>query len=131
MSKTRPSRSTAPLLIEALPALAAELDELLRSVDEEELRAQLPELRLLGRCTCGDSFCAMVYTGSQKPGPPYPETLALDDAREGMIQLDIVAGRIIGIEVLYRDDVRAALDRVLPPRPRGPREATGAEGSGE
>ena len=48
-------------LINALPAFATELQQLLTDKGEPELAAQVPGLAILARCRCGDDFCATFY----------------------------------------------------------------------
>jgi uncharacterized protein YuzE len=111
MSQNRPK----PLLLsEALHSLAAEVAELLHKAGEERVASQIPMLRLRSRCNCGDDFCATIHTGTGRPA----ETIDLEPA-EGMIILDVDAReRIVGIEVLYRQEYKEALDALLPIRGR-------------
>ncbi len=37
----------------------------------------------------------------------------LESAETGMINIDLVGGRIVEVEALYRDDVRAALAKLF------------------
>jgi hypothetical protein len=103
------------LLIDVLPELARELERLLKNQSELDLAAQVPALLIVDRCRCGDAFCASFYT-QPKPGGAYgPDHNCLDlDAAEGMLILDVVAGRIAHVEVLNRDDVRRKLVAALP-----------------
>ncbi|MCH8949571.1 MAG: DUF2283 domain-containing protein [Chloroflexi bacterium] len=99
-----------PPLSEALPSLAAEVMELLRQAGQEELTSQIPTLHVRSRCNCGDDFCATIHTGAGRP----VDSIDLEPT-EGMIILDVDAGeRIVGIEVLYRDEYKEALDALLP-----------------
>ena len=100
-----------PLLSETLPTLADELRELLVEQGEFELAAQIPTLRIVDRCRCGDDFCATFYV---RPKPkeaygPNHRTLPLTP-KEGMLILDVVGDKIAAFEVLYRDDVRRNLE---------------------
>jgi len=49
------------LLVEALPELAEELRELLMEASRAELASQIPTLKIVDRCRCGDYFCASFY----------------------------------------------------------------------
>ncbi len=102
-------------LINALPAFATELQQLLTDRGEPELAAQVPGLAILDRCRCGDDFCATFYT-QPKPegsfGPGHRNVVLTPD--EGMLVLDVVTGEIACVEVLDRKDVRQKLDEVLP-----------------
>ena len=50
-----------PLVSDVLPTLAVELRTLLVEQNEPELAAQIPGLRIVDRCRCGDGFCATFY----------------------------------------------------------------------
>jgi hypothetical protein len=110
------SRPTSPpLLAEALPQLAKELEELLKGQNEFELAAGVLELRILRRCRCGDDFCATFYTQPEpkEPYPPGHHNVVLNPER-GMLVLDVLDGKIAGVEVLFREEVRSALHAILP-----------------
>ena len=110
---SKPTRG--PILVsEVLPDLADELQRLL-SPESEDLAAQVPHLRIVDRCRCGDDFCATFYT---EPAPhgwygPGHENVTLDIDRSVLI-LDVVDRRIMCVEVLDRPEVRRILDRVFP-----------------
>ena len=55
-------------LSDTLPALAAELRQLLTEQGEPELAAQVPGLMIFDRCRCGDDFCATFYTQPKPEG---------------------------------------------------------------
>src|ERR1700757_2220599 len=98
------------LLVDALPELAEELQELLADAGQAELASQIPALRIVDRCRCGDYFCASFYTQPKPNGSygPGHDCLELESA-EGMLILDVVAGEIAHVEVLNRDSVRQRL----------------------
>jgi hypothetical protein len=102
--------SDPPLLSEVLPPLGKELEELLLNEGEAELAAQVPGLRVLDRCRCGDDFCGTFYVQPKPKGSygPNHRNVVLSP-KEGMLILDIVDGRIACVEALYRDDVRKAI----------------------
>ena len=109
------SHPVRPLLRELAPNFANELAALLRAADEPRLADQVPALRVVGRCRCGDDFCASFYTapppaGAYGPGlrnvPLNPET--------GMVILDVVDERIMQVEVLYNPRFRQVLHAALP-----------------
>jgi hypothetical protein len=105
----------AVLLTEILPLLARELEQLLKKRGEFELVAQVPKLRIVDRCRCGDDFCSSFYTQPKPEGSYGPGHRSMDlDAAEGMVILDVVAGTIAHVEVLYRDDIRQKLFAALP-----------------
>jgi hypothetical protein len=102
------------LLTEALPAFAAELQQLLIEYGELELAAQVSSLAILDRCRCGDDFCATFYTQPKPDGAygPGHRNVALTP-EEGMLILDVVDGKIACVEALDRKDVRQKLDEVF------------------
>lgn len=107
--------ATRPLLTDTLPMFSAELRQLLEERGEPELAAQVPGLKILDRCRCGDDICGTFYT-QPKPndgfGPGHRNVRLMPE--HGMLILDVVAGEIACIEVLDRNDVRTKLDAVLP-----------------
>ena len=105
----------APLLVDALPALANELAQLLNKARRPDLAAQVPELRIVDRCNCEDDFCATFYTQPKPIGSYGPGLSCLElEPDQGMVILDVVSGRIATVEVLYRDEVRRALREAVP-----------------
>jgi hypothetical protein len=103
------------LLKDALPGLADELIQLLVAAVRQSLADQVPGLKIVERCRCGDDFCASFYT-LPKPDGSYGaghENVVLEPER-GMIVLDVVNGCIAHVEVLNRDEVRRALIASLP-----------------
>ena len=113
------SASPTPLLlIGFLPDLAHELEALLNKQDETELALQVPALRIVDRCRCGDDFCSSFYT-QPKPSGSYGadhRTLELN-ADAGFLILDILGKKIVHVEVLYRDEIRRQLLTILPEHP--------------
>jgi hypothetical protein len=113
---------SSPLLVDVLPRLANELHGLLEERKEHGLAAQVPMLRIVDRCRCGDDFCATFYT-QPKPdftqkrpegayGPGHKNILLLP--KKGWLILDVVLDNIMCVEVLYRDEVRDDLRAILP-----------------
>jgi len=103
------------LLADALPEFARELEALLTGQGESELASQIGGLRIVGRCWCGDDFCATFYTQ-----PKHKRSCGTDRKcvavapQNGMIVLDVVDGKILDVEVLFRDEIREQLDAILP-----------------
>jgi hypothetical protein len=105
----------SPRLETVLPEFAAELEELLRTSKEPELATQISKLCIARRCSCEDDFCATFYTQFDPAVHPRMNAHCLElDPEEGMIILDVIVDQIAGIEVLYRDDVRARLRALFP-----------------
>jgi hypothetical protein len=99
------------LLAETLPEFAQELQRLLQA-QKPELAVQVPILKIVEGCGCGDDFCASFYTQPKRRGVrplSRHDTLLLDTEAPGMLILDVVDGVISFIEVLYRPDVRQKL----------------------
>jgi hypothetical protein len=105
----------APRLIDSLPELAQELEHLLKAQGECDLAAQIATLHIVGRCHCGDDFCATFYVQPKPKGAygPGHRNVSLDPG-EGMIILDVVDERIATVEVLYRDEIREKVHTLLP-----------------
>lgn len=103
------------LLTDILPEFATELRRLLLEQGESDLAAQVPGLAILDRCRCGDDFCATFYTQPKPEGRygPGHRNVALTP-EEGMLILDVVAGEIACVEVLYRNEIRRKLQAALP-----------------
>jgi hypothetical protein len=106
---------TQPLLQDILPDLSEELRTLLEKDDELLLAAQISSLRIVDRCRCGDDFCATFYTAPKPKGAwgGRHETVVLD-TEDGYLNVDVNDGRIVCVEVLYRDDILDKLLRQLP-----------------
>jgi len=103
------------LLSEILPQLARELEQLLQKKGELGLAAQVPQLAIVDRCRCGDDFCSSFYTQPKPEGAYGPGLECMNlDAADGMLILDVVAGTIAHVEVLYRDEIRQTLIAALP-----------------
>ena len=111
----------APLVGDALPSFAPELERLL-AAESSELAAQVGGLHLVGPCLCRQSDCATFHVTSDRAAPPAPgyganELECLDlEAEGGLVVVDVEGGRLRTVEVLGRDDVERELDAVIPPR---------------
>jgi hypothetical protein len=94
----------APLMVDIVPELAAEMERELRASGEAELAEQVAGLRMTRSCGCGDEFCASFYTG------PNPKESWEGDRRAvalpNLLILDVRNAEIGFVEVLYRDDLR-------------------------
>lgn len=102
-------------LSDQFPELVSELAMLLSNSNEEQLAETVSALTVVDRCRCGDSFCAMMYTAARPEGSygPKHRNVALDPEK-GMLILDILDERIVGIEILYRDEIRNRLSVLMP-----------------
>jgi hypothetical protein len=96
-----------PLVREVFPELATELVALLEQNGEHELAISAHDLRLVAGCGCGDDFCQSFYTEPRPHGPygPGHRCIPLLPAN-GMLNLDVVNGRIMHVEVLDRPPLR-------------------------
>jgi len=102
------------LLVDALPQLSHEMSRLLDEAGESQLSTQLEGLSIVDRCRCGDSFCSSFYT-APKPVGKYGSghrCISLEPI-DGMIILDVVNEKVVHVEVLYRDEIREKLDKLL------------------
>ncbi len=98
------------LLTETLPSFAAELEELLKKGGHAELAARVSALKIVDRCRCGDDFCASFYTECKPQGSYGASHRCVElEPETGMLILDVVADKIVHVEVLYRPDIREKL----------------------
>lgn len=77
---------------------------LLEDEGERELAICAWDLRLIDECGYGDDFCQSVRTAAHRPGQPYGpghRCVPLLPSK-GMLNLDVVDGRIMYIEILDR-----------------------------
>ena len=103
------------ILRDVLPELASELKNLFRESESPHLAQQVDDLQILDRCRCGDSFCATIYT-LPKPKEAWGKghyTILLD-AETGMIIVDVLDDKIAEVEILYRDEIREKVLKLLP-----------------
>jgi hypothetical protein len=110
-----PSHNKATTVADIFPELAEELEQLLNSVGESALAAQIPSLKIVDRCRCGDDFCAQFYTQPKPTGAygPGARSVPLEPV-QGMLIVDAVDNVIAAVEVLYRDDIRKKLLEIFP-----------------
>ena len=106
--------TTRLLLNEVLPILAKEIEELLNRRNEPELAAQITSLTIVDRCRCGEDFCSAFYVEPKPAGAYGPGHRNVElEPDSGMIILDVVNDRIMQVEVLYRDEVRRAIQAAI------------------
>lgn len=107
--------TVSPLLQDSLPDLADELTSLLRKMNERNLLEQVPLLRLVDWCRCGDDFCATLYTAPKPKGAygPNHESISLNPS-SGHLVLDLVDRKIVCIEILFREDLRGRVLQLFP-----------------
>ncbi|MEU9715749.1 hypothetical protein [Streptomyces sp. NPDC047976] len=105
-----------PLVRDVLPALTAELVRLLEAEGERDLAICAYDLRMHGACGCADDFCQSIRTGTHVPGTPFgPDARGVHLLPDrGMINLDVLHGRIEYVEIIDRPDLR------IPPSPAAP-----------
>lgn len=103
-----------PLLVEVLPAFADEIRCLLLEQGEHELAAQISTLRIVGRCRCSDDFCGTFYVRPEPRGAFSPDHRCVPLApREGDLVLDVVHEKIAAVEVLFRNEIRDAVQKIV------------------
>lgn len=97
------------LLSETLPEFGKELAQLLEA-QKPELAVQVPTLKTVEGCACGDDFCSSFYTQPKPKGAygPGHYTLTLEPAN-GMLNLDVVNGIISFVELLDRPEIHRKL----------------------
>ncbi|MGI8467675.1 MAG: hypothetical protein ACR2N3_04410 [Pyrinomonadaceae bacterium] len=103
------------VLKDVLPELSSELKSLFEKEKKSELAEQVDTLQITDRCRCGDDFCATIYTVPKPKGAwgTNHYTLPLDPEK-GMINVDILNGKIVEIEILNRDEIREKVLKLLP-----------------
>jgi hypothetical protein len=97
-----------PLVREVFPELAGDLVTLLKEEGETELAICAWDLRLVAECGCDDDFCQSFRTEPHPDGQPFGpghRCVPLSPSK-GMINLDVVDGRIMYVEVIDREPLR-------------------------
>jgi hypothetical protein len=94
-----------PLLATRAPALAEELERLLRGEGRPDLAEQVPALRITAVCGCEVEGCASFHTGR----PMRRWFRRGTQVAAGDLVVDTIDGEIVYVEVLGRPEVRAAL----------------------
>ena len=96
--------SDPPLVRDVFPDLIAELADLLMAEGERFLAISVLDVRLVGECGCADDFCRSIRTADHPPGQPYGPGHRMVPLlpQHGMLNLDVVNGRIMYIEILNR-----------------------------
>jgi hypothetical protein len=103
-----------PFLKDALLALRDELGELLNREDEKDFIPQLDDLQIYGRCQCDSKSCSTFYSAPPPEGSYGPDHRSISlGVDQGCLIIDVVADRIVCIEVLDRPDVEQQLKSVL------------------
>jgi hypothetical protein len=88
---------------------------LLAAQGELALAAQISELNIISRCRCGDDFCATFYTQPKPIGSCGSTHSNIEvNPKQGMMILDLAEGKIMCVEVLFRDEIREQLHAILP-----------------
>ncbi|MFG2296991.1 hypothetical protein [Streptomyces sp. NPDC048603] len=97
-----------PLIRELFPELTTELVALLEEEGERDLAVAAHDLRLVAPCGCGDGFCQSVYTHPHPPGTPFGpgHRMVALLPRRGYLNLDVVHGRIVYVEIIERPPLR-------------------------
>lgn len=93
-----------PLLRVVFPELVAELIALLEAEGERELATCVWDLRIFGECGCQDNFCQSIRAVDHPEGQPYGDGHRCVPllSSNGMLNLDVVHGRIMYVEILDR-----------------------------
>ena len=99
-----------PRLRDVASELVSELQRLLTEQGEHGLAAQAAELAIVEHCPCGDAFCSTFYTAA-RPNGAYGSGLQaiLLTPQRGMLIIDVVGSDIVGVEILYRDELRTKI----------------------
>jgi hypothetical protein len=97
-------------LVEIAPKLVAELQRLLCQQGESALADQVADLALVDRCPCRDSFCLSFYTAQPSVGRYGSGHRSIPLSSDtGILTVDVIASRIVHVEILRRDDLRTKI----------------------
>lgn len=102
---------TRPALVrDELPAVYADLEQIVAADGKPRLTASLPALVITEPCGCGDTFCASFYTG-QRPAKSWAaegshRTLAEADT-ELVFSVDVVNDAIRFVEIFGAEETEA------------------------
>ena len=112
-----PTAGTRLLSVE-MPPFARELRRALILSGEPTLAGQVQQVQIVARCEC--MSCGSFFTSDPTRGAFGTGHRNVLLEHPSLLVLDVVPDsdgidRIRFVEVLYRDDVRAALNRLLPP----------------
>lgn len=102
----------APLLVDVVPELVAEMERELRATGDDDLADQVAGLRMMKSCGCGDDFCASFDTASLPEGPTAKKRYGVPLPNHHLI-VHVLEGKIIEVEVLFRDDLRPKIREVF------------------
>ena len=101
----------APLMVDVVPELAAEMERELRASGDVELADQVAGLRMIKSCGCGDDFCASFYTVPIPKGPSAKKRFGIPLPNHLIIH--VLEGEIVEVEVLFRDNLRPRIREVF------------------
>jgi hypothetical protein len=102
--------SDGPLVSTVRPLLAERLEAALRAQGHPELADQVGGLRVVSPCGCENAFCSSFYTGQpMKRWFRRGRSIALAGELAGSVSVDVVAGKIVYVEVVDLDRARAVL----------------------
>jgi hypothetical protein len=106
------------LLADVLPQLAERMTDALRARGETHLVEQAAGLRITDVCRCGEPYCGSFYTARwpMKRWFRRGRQVELGEGMPGNVTLDVLAGEIVYVEVLFWDEVRDVIARVSLPR---------------
>ena len=100
-------------LIEILPNIAKELEDVLFDMGEYKLAQTVDDLEVVDRCRCGDETCGTFYTVEKEMWQDKP-VKHLVPGCDGLYEVNVYNGDIVGVEILERDDVSEVLRKRLP-----------------
>jgi hypothetical protein len=77
---------------------------------------------LVDRCRCGDDSCAKLYTTPKPTGAYGPTHTSISlNPSSGLVILDLVDRQVVGIEILFREDIRNRVLQLFPQNSAGER----------
>lgn len=99
-------------MVDVVPELAVEMERELRASGDVELADQVAGLRMMKSCGCGDDFCASFDTAPLPEGPSAKKRYGVPLSNHHLI-VHVLEGKIIEVEVLFRDDLRPKIREVF------------------
>jgi hypothetical protein len=105
-------------VVQIVPELAEELERELRALGDLDLADQVPRLRMLDLCPCGDDFCATFSTALIPEEAAKKKRYGIPLAGTSLI-VHVLDREIVEVEVLFRDELRPRIRAAFGDQPTG------------